>query len=138
MSVESLIQLCTQCGIKLALSADGSDRLVVDAPKGALTPSLREALAAQKPELIAALKAQAREDSQTYADFQSETHVPATPTPPAARKMTSEQQLFSLPTLFDRADGEVKKLLAGRSYEAQVIETSDKATRQFIAAELLS
>src|SRR5882762_8732321 len=109
MSVESLIQLCAQHGIKLALSPDGSERLVVDAPKGALTPSLREALTAQKPELIAALKAQAQASSQTFTDLQSETHVPA----PVAKKTVSEQQLFSLPTQFDRADAETKNLLAG-------------------------
>ena len=56
MSVDFLFQLCAQHGIKLTLASDGSDRLLVDTPKGSLTPSLREALTANKPELIAALK----------------------------------------------------------------------------------
>lgn len=56
MTVDSLFQTCEALGIKLTLKDDGSDRLVVDAPKGALTPSLREELSARKPQLIAFLK----------------------------------------------------------------------------------
>ena len=66
MSVDFLIQLCAHHGIKLALSADGSNRLLVDAPKGALTSSLREALTAHKSELIAALKTQKQTESQRW------------------------------------------------------------------------
>src|ERR1700716_2055264 len=57
MTVDSLMQTCEELGIKLALKADDNSRLQVDAPKGALTASLRDALAAHKPELISTLKA---------------------------------------------------------------------------------
>src|SRR4051812_22546231 len=72
MSVEFLLQLCAQHGIKLTLAGDGSDRLIVDAPKGSLTPSLREALTANKADLIAALKAQAAQ-SKTVTEIPSST-----------------------------------------------------------------
>src|ERR1700716_3280452 len=57
MTVDSLMQTCEELGIKLALKADDNSRLQVDAPKGALTASLRDALAAHKLELISHLKA---------------------------------------------------------------------------------
>src|SRR3989454_5558920 len=153
MNVEFLIQLCEKHGIKLTLSTDGSDRLLVDAPKGALTPSLREALTAHKLELITALKTQKRTQSSTHDESQTETTVktnlssqtevelPKMPSssgvsrPPETCRVISEPQI--LPT-FERADVEVKNLLAGRSYEVQVIEAPDAATRQIIATELLS
>src|SRR5687768_11810776 len=62
MTIESLIQTCTQLGIKLGLAGENNDRLKVDAPKGALNESLRNALTARKPELIAFLTAQQADD----------------------------------------------------------------------------
>src|SRR5258708_29490313 len=127
MSVESLIQLCSQYGIKLSLSGDGSERLLVDAPKGALTPSLREALTANKAELIVALRTRAKAESSTDTDTQTVTHVETSkplasePTLPAERKANSDQ-LFTPPNRFERAGAEVKNLLAGRNYDAQIIE----------------
>src|SRR5262245_13160571 len=73
MNVEFLLQLCAQHGIRLMVSGDGSDRLVVDAPKGSLTPALREALAANKSLLITALK------NQTLIESDSVTLTPSNP-----------------------------------------------------------
>ena len=42
MSAESLMRICDELGIKLALKGYNSDRLEVDAPKGVVTASLRE------------------------------------------------------------------------------------------------
>ena len=42
MTVDSLMQTCEALGIRLALKADGSDRLVVDAPKEIGRASCRE------------------------------------------------------------------------------------------------
>jgi len=57
MRIEALIETCAQLGIKLELAGDKNDRLKVDAPKGALTAELRDALTSSKPELIAFLNA---------------------------------------------------------------------------------
>ena len=53
MTTESILQTCLELGIELSLKGDAADRLQVDAPKGALSPSLRELLVANKSELIA-------------------------------------------------------------------------------------
>ena len=55
MKLEALLETCSQLGIKLELAGENNDRLKVDAPKGALTAELREALTSNKPELIAFL-----------------------------------------------------------------------------------
>src|SRR6266550_1873251 len=143
MTVDSLMQTCEALGIKLALKADGSDRLVVDAPKGALTPSLRDELAARKPQLIAFLKTRTLSASQTQASTSHDSEVtkgraPASNTnAPEARPLIHEQPLSITSTQFKLMEGEVKKLLAGRDYDANVIETHDPAARQIIAAQLL-
>src|SRR6266480_4244578 len=152
MSVDFLFQLCAQHGIKLTLSGDGSDRLLVDAPKGSLTPSLREALTAHKPELIAALKAQA--ESETVTELQSDRPAKTAPSsqtgfdiantpalrsvPAPTSRANSEQPLPSRSTQSERAEVEVKNLLEGRSYDMQLIETSDAPARQLIAGALVS
>jgi hypothetical protein len=56
MSVESLMHTCAELGIRLALKGDDNDRLQVDAPKGALTASIREGLTAHKADVISLLK----------------------------------------------------------------------------------
>src|SRR6185312_3206895 len=146
MSVEFLLQLCAQHGIKLTLASDGSDRLIVDAPKGSLTPSLREALTANKADLIGALKAQAAE-SETVTEIhpsapsrtpfaapfefdRSKTPAVSSPTPTESRNPSSMTS--------DRAAIEVKNLLEGQAYDSQVIEAPDAATRQVVSTELMA
>jgi hypothetical protein len=144
MTVDSLVQTCEALGIKLALKADGSDRLIVDAPKGALTPSLRDELTARKPQLIAFLKKKNQSVSQTQASTSqnsetAEGRAPASHTNvPEARSLIQEQPLSISSTQFERAEGEVKKLLAGRDYDVNVVDAQDSATRQIIAAQLLA
>ena len=53
MSAYNLLSELRQAGV--VVKASGNDRLVVDAPKGALTADLRAALAAHKKELLAIL-----------------------------------------------------------------------------------
>jgi hypothetical protein len=53
MTAYNLLSELRQAGV--VVKASGTDRLVVDAPKGALTPDLRTALAAHKKELLAIL-----------------------------------------------------------------------------------
>jgi hypothetical protein len=144
MTVNSLMQTCEALGIKLGLKGDGSDRLVVDAPKGALTPTLRDELAARKPQLIAFLKTRNLSTSQTKASTSLDAEVtkgraPASHTNvPEARPLIHEQPLSITSTEFELMEGEVKKLLAGRDYDANVIDAHDPATRQIIAAQLLA
>ena len=86
MTVESLIKTCEELGIKLALKADDDARLQVDAPKGALTASLRDALAAHKPDLITFLKAKQQTSRPVQAPSSdrdseiTETRAPASST----------------------------------------------------------
>ena len=53
MTAYNLLSELRQAGV--VVKASGTDRLVVDAPKGALTPDLRAALAEHKKELLAIL-----------------------------------------------------------------------------------
>ncbi len=142
MTIDSLFQTCEALGIKLALKGDGSDRLVVDAPKGALTPSLRDELAARKPQLISFLKTRNQTASQTQAStsYSSETEGRAAAihmNVPEARSLTHEQPLSVTSAQFESAEGEVKKLLAGREYDVNVVDAQNSATRQIVSAQLL-
>ena len=50
----------------------------------------------------------------------------------------SDQQVSTMPASFERADVEGDNLLAGRSYDVQVIEGPDTPVRQMITAKLLA
>ena len=54
-----------------------------------------------------------------------------------AKPLIAEQPLSNTAVPNERIDFEVRKLLAGEHYDASVINPSDLATRQFIAARLL-
>ncbi|HKP46358.1 MAG TPA: HEAT repeat domain-containing protein, partial [Pyrinomonadaceae bacterium] len=142
MSIESLMQTCEALGIKIGLKDDGSDRLIVDAPKGVLTPSLRDELTARKAQLISHLKTRGQSAPQVQAintTPSSETEAPtAQRNIPEAISLIHEQPLSVTSTQFERAEGEVKKLLANREYDVNVIDAADSATRQIISAQLLA
>ena len=53
MSPQDLLQTCRQAGILLVVDGDA---LAVNAPKGKLTPELRDQLAHQKPAILALLE----------------------------------------------------------------------------------
>src|SRR5438034_160871 len=116
MMIDSLIEKCNRLGIRLTLTGEGGDRLKVDAPKGALSASLREALSANKTDLVARLKSQ---QLQSHP-FPAPTEVsPETPETDALISQSSEvQDLIEIPPVstpvqFERVDVEMKKLLAG-------------------------
>src|SRR5688572_12584813 len=142
MTVQSLLQRCTELGIKLALKADDNDRLLVDAPRGTLTAPLREALTAHKRDLIAMLKAndqeysvtQTRTPSQTSEETESQSSSASMPetTPLGSERLPSINH-----TQLDRTDIEVKKLLSGSKYDESIIDPNDSAARQTIAARLI-
>src|SRR6185295_16608743 len=107
-SVEALLQTCAELGIKLALKGDGSDRMLVDAPKGALTAPLREALASHKPEIIDYLKSQQSHQEQIAS---SSSRGPANNTwkSPEATRVVQEQSSLPKSThapQFDQANVE--------------------------------
>jgi len=56
MTARNLLSELRQKGVEV--KASGDDRLVIDAPKGAITPELRSALAAHKSELLEILKSE--------------------------------------------------------------------------------
>ena len=72
MNVESLVNMCAELGIKLALKGDDNDRLQVDAPKGAMTVGLRKSLVDQKADLIAFLKTKQPVSGQVKPSVSSE------------------------------------------------------------------
>ena len=119
MTAQSLMQTCAELGIKLALSEEDESRLRVDAPKGSLTPALRDALAAHKSELITALKSQqahatVAEDSVLHPD-ETVTPVPAsmTPYPPEATPLILENPSIKSSLSSHLIEAEVSKLLSG-------------------------
>src|ERR1700674_2369398 len=125
MTVQSLMQRCSELGIKVSLKADDNDRLLVDAPKGTLSADLRDALAAHKLDLIAILKTNDQEYSltqtptptQTSEETQSRASARSTWNAPEATPLSSERPLSSNPAQFDTTDAEVKKLLSGNEYD---------------------
>ena len=144
MTVESLMQTCKELGIKLALKGGDSDRLQVDAPKGALTAELREALTAQKPAVIVFLKELATRQAQgPTSDYDSEVTETRTPASipwnsPEATALIREQSVPTTPAHSLHTDVEVNKLLSGSAYNPSVIDAKDSATRQVISAQLLT
>lgn len=84
MSAYDLLSELRRAGV--VVKASGNDRLVVDAPKGALTPDLRAALATHKKELLAIL-------SLTEAKPAPAVALPQRPimaeTPPVTRPETA-------------------------------------------------
>src|SRR5713226_10762657 len=56
MTARNLLSELREKGVEVKTSGD--DRLVIDAPKGAITPELRSALAAHKVELLEILKSE--------------------------------------------------------------------------------
>src|SRR5215510_9733069 len=78
---ELLVQL-REKGVELK---SNGDRLIIDAPKGAITPDLRDALAANKAELLKILNAPFPVEKPTASSI--EKPVPAKPVePPPAQK----------------------------------------------------
>lgn len=65
MTAQSLLSQLRDKGVELKIS--DADRLVVDAPKGALTSELKKALAANKAEILQALKAERNPDPESLA-----------------------------------------------------------------------
>src|SRR2546427_10572373 len=56
MTASGLLSQLRESGVEIKISGD--DRLVIDAPRGAITPELRSALASHKPELLQILRAE--------------------------------------------------------------------------------
>ena len=147
MTVDSLMQTCAELGIKLALKGDGTDRLQVDAPKGALTSPLREALAANKPELIAFLKAQqqaARQVQVPNPDEDSEiteTQTPASTSSksPEATPLILEPRLPMPHIPSDHPDTDVSKPLSETEYQEATLQlrTADSPAERAGAARKL-
>src|SRR5262249_13646633 len=130
MTAESLLELCAGLGIKLDLAGDGRDRLQVDAPKGSLTPSLREALSENKINLVNILR---NRESETSVATQPQSSIQ-----PSAPQSSSPLQPAPARPHPTGVDLEIKNLLSGRAYDAMVIEPSDAPTRQFVSGELLA
>lgn len=144
MTTKALLQRCAELGIKLALREDDDNRLLVDAPKGVLSASLRNALAAHKRDLIAVLKAQRTSrpslPHSSAQDPDTGTRKPATTTPssPEATPLILEHSTTNPTGQSHRTEVEVTKLLSGSEFDESVVNTSDVAARQSVSAQLLA
>ena len=78
MTARNLLSELREKGVEVKTS--GGDRLVIDAPKGAITPELRSALAAHKVELLQILK----------SEQQAQAPAPIAPAPPALKPHVPE------------------------------------------------
>src|SRR5215216_6042494 len=134
MTTEALMQTCAELGIKLSLREDDDSRLLVDAPKGALTASLRDALAAHKPDLIAAIKKSTARASQAH---ETATPIPAriSPNSPEATPLILEQSLTNPPLQSRQTEVEVSKLLSGSDFDESVVNSSDVVSRQTVSTQ---
>jgi len=94
MTARNLLSELREKGVEVKTSGD--DRLVIDAPKGAITPELRSALATHKVELLQILKS---EQQPPAAD----TPASIAP-PPAAPKMPAPEVAAAPVTLTKPAD----------------------------------
>src|SRR5712692_4565015 len=63
MTARNLLSELREKGVEVKTSGD--DRLVIDAPKGAITPELRSALATHKAELLQILKGEQQAQART-------------------------------------------------------------------------
>src|SRR6185295_6690600 len=141
MSVESIMEMCAKLGIKLALKETDNDRLQVDAPKGALTPQIRETLAENKAAIVANLKSKQLSDNaqpQTAAKQPTQSPASTTSNSPEATPLILEQPSTHTAGQVDRTEIEVNKLLSGNDYDRAVIDSQNPATRQNVSAQLLA
>src|SRR5436190_19431269 len=95
MTARNLLAQLREKGIEI--KASGDDRLVIDAPKGAITPELRSALAAHKVELLQILKS----EQQPAAPVAPE---PIAPAPPALK--THAPEVAAAPVASTKRAGE--------------------------------
>src|SRR4051812_45611488 len=80
----------------VGLTLTGDDRLKIDAPKGAVTPELRNALVANKNELIAILQQQAVEVEEKATPVEKaldEVGQPVAEVAPVAEEQEEEGRL---------------------------------------------
>ncbi len=144
MTIESLIAACAELGIKLELAGDDNDRLKVDAPKGALTPAMRDVLTASKPDLIAFLRNQ--QAPAELSEGETETVTPPKSPPPVEIPPTRTPHLSEAKPLIDELppsmpsppiasfDVEASKLSSVAGGPAEQKDLS----RQAVAAQLIA
>lgn len=127
MTARELLSQLREKGVEL--STAGGDRLVIDAPKGTITPELRSALAENKSELIKILSAPPIEPA------------PAAPedggTPPVLAK---EPEKFQVPEPEEasRLDGSVAEEIKQLQVELMRLRTEEEARRAQVEAGRLA
>ena len=146
MTAHSLMQMCAQLGIKLSLKGDNSDRLQVDAPKGALTASLRDALAANKADLLVLLKSKQQPSYPPQAStLEHDSEVTRSRVPAITRGNSPEatplifDQPFSRPSVpYNDADIEVSKVSeSDYAHAISRLRTADSPAERVAAARKL-
>src|SRR5438132_1165197 len=114
MTASDLLSQLRELGVEIKVSGD--DRLIIDAPKGAITPELRSELASHKPELLQILRAEqtpassvapqvvAASVAKVVAKPEQSVSEPATAIQPEPTKSKSEE--------IDRLEAELVRLRA--------------------------
>ena len=90
MTARNLLSELREKGVEV--KASGDDRLVINAPKGAITPELRSALAAHKVELLQILKSEPQPPEPIApAPAELKTHAPEVAAAPIDSTQTADE-----------------------------------------------
>ena len=135
MTAHELLSQLREKGVELKTA--GEDRLVVDAPKGTITPELRSALAENKAELLKILSAQTPEPAP---DVPEATAPPAAlPTQPgfqpsSAVESVSQEELSAAEEI-RQLETELIRLRAEEEARRAEVETARLATEHALSQE---
>jgi hypothetical protein len=140
MTAQSLLSQLREKGVQLKVS--GADRLVIDAPKGALTSELRSALADHKAEILKALQGQPQDD-QEITEVAPPAVAPTEPAPaeesaPAATTAvadTADEELMPTSSIAEEIKRLEAELLRLRAEEET--RRSESETRRLAAEHTL-
>ncbi|MDX6612777.1 MAG: TubC N-terminal docking domain [Blastocatellia bacterium] len=128
MSAYNLLSELRQAGV--VVKASGNDRLVVDAPKGALTPEMRTALADHKKELLAILTVTDEQPAPAPAEPSRSNVAVAPPLAVADSRSTLQSEAAVTPEPTDNIEDKIRRL----EKEAAQLRAQQEARRAEIEA----
>ena len=132
MTARNLLTLLREKGVEIRTS--GADRIVIDAPKGTITPQLREELAANKADLLRILQTEVAPHSQLLAteaprSSSREPGLPPLAVPPDAKRATPSGDEIA------RLEGELDRLRTEEQARRAEVETARLATENALRIE---
>ena len=127
MTASSLLSQLRELGVEIRSAGD--DRLVIDAPKGAITPGLRSALAAHKSELLQILKAEQVAALPVVTDESMES---------SAAIVETLEQYHPVNALADEPETPASEEIERLEAELMRLRTDEAARRAEVEAEQLA